>query len=463
MAVRRLSREDAAILRLESARVAGHTMKIIVLDPPHSRRRPGVEDLRRAIAPRLDSAPELRQRLAPTPLRIAPPAWVDDERFDISRHVRETRVDAPVTADALRAIVAASMRERLDRSRPLWTLDVVDPLADGGLALVWKLHHAMADGTAAMRIANRVLWDPDPEPPTPAPVPASDGPPVTAPGAGELLRAAALDRLQGVPPVLSSLRRSPAALQSRARDFGRLAGALVRELQPAAGRSPLDAPISHRRAVAFASAPLAELRAIEKAHGEGVTVNDVVLAVVGGALRRWLEHRHGPLPQMRVRVPVSLHAPSGQDASANRDSFMCLTLPLHEPDPARRLLAINAQTTERKRHRDPQVLDTFFRDLGHGSPALRRAAERLAATPRVFALSVSNIAGPPDRRYAAGCPMRSLSSLAEIGKHHALRATAISYAGRVSFGLCADPGAVQNPETMAAAIEYEVEALRRAA
>jgi diacylglycerol O-acyltransferase len=181
---------------------------------------------------------------------------------------------------------------------------------------------------------------------------------------------------------------------------------------------------------------------------------------VGGALRRWLEHRHGPLPDMRVRVPVSLHDPSGEDAAANRDSFMCLTLPLHEPDPARRLLAVNAQTKERKRHRDPQLLDDFFRDLGHGSRALRQVAERLAAAPRVFGLSVSNVPGPRDRMYVAGCPVRSLSSLSEIGEHHALRVAAISYAGTVTFGLCADPGAVEGVERMAAAIEDEVEALR---
>jgi WS/DGAT C-terminal domain len=163
---------------------------------------------------------------------------------------------------------------------------------------------------------------------------------------------------------------------------------------------------------------------------------------------------------MHVRVPVCLHDPSAQDAAANRDSFMCLTLPLDEPDPVRRLLAVNAQTRTRKRHRDPEVLDTFFSDLGHGSIALRRLAERLAATPRVFGLSVSNVPGPRDRMYDAGCPVRSLSSLSEIGEHHALRVAVISYAGTVTFGLCADPAAVDGVERMAAAIEDEVEALR---
>src|SRR5436190_2127763 len=390
MTPERLGREDVAILRLESGDVAGHTLKLLVLEPPVDGPRPGLREIRATVAARLAAAPELRRRLAPTPLRLAAPVWVDDQDFAIERHVRPVPPAGPVDERRLREIVADSMRERLDRAHPLWSLEVVEGLEDGGLALIWKLHHAMADGTASMRIGRDVLWD----------------------------------------------------------------------TEPVAHDSPLARRISGQREVAFSSAPLDRLRAIEKAHGEGVTVNDVVLAVVAGALRSWIERHHGPLPPLRVKVPVSLHdREAPDDHLANRDSFMCVTLPLGEPDPARRLLAINRQTSERKRDHDPEVIDELFRDLPRGSRSLERLAERLAASPRVFGLNVSNVPGPREPLYVAGCRVRSMESLAEIGQRHALRASAVSYAGTVYFGLCADPTVVDRLAYVARALEDEVEAL----
>ena len=122
----RLTREDMAILRLESGEVAGHTLKVLVLDPPPGGPRPGLEEIRATVASRLDAAPELRRCLAPTPLRLAAPVWVDDEDFDIARHVRPVPSAGPVTAPRLRRIIAEAMRERLDRTHPLWSLDVVE-------------------------------------------------------------------------------------------------------------------------------------------------------------------------------------------------------------------------------------------------------------------------------------------------------------------------------------------------
>src|SRR5215210_423944 len=191
MTLPRLTREDVAILRLEAGEVAGHTLKLLVVDPPAGGPRPGVEDIRAAVAARLGAAPELRRRLAPTPLGLAPPAWVDDGDFAIERHVRRVEEPEPVSAERLRAIVARAMRERLDRAHPLWSLDVVEYLEDGGLALIWKLHHAMADGTASMRIGREVLWDSEPGAHAPAATPWRPDP---APGPTGLLAAAVQER-----------------------------------------------------------------------------------------------------------------------------------------------------------------------------------------------------------------------------------------------------------------------------
>ena len=426
MSPERLSDEDARILALESERIAGHTCKVLVLDPPAGGPALDLARLRAHVSARLDAAPRLRQRLAPAALGLAGPAWVDDPDFDVARHVRRVPTRGQIDEAGLRAIVAGLMCERLDRAHPLWTLDLVAGLDGGGAALVWKLHHCLADGTASLRLGAAVLWDAAPataEPPDPEP-PVAAGRPVAAAGALRLL--------------------------------ARLPGTLVRELRREPGPSPLDRPLGTGRAIAVATAPLADLRRVGHAQPGHATVNDVILALVAGGLRAWME-RHGAAPhELRVKVPVSLHARDAHpDALANRDSYICVALPLDEADPVRRLRAINAATTECKRHHDAETLDALSGGLGHAPRPLARFAARVTASPRLFALCVSNVPGPAEDRFVAGARVARMLSLAEIGEHHALRVTALSYAGTVAFGLCADPAAVEDPGAVAAGIERE--------
>jgi diacylglycerol O-acyltransferase / wax synthase len=188
----------------------------------------------------------------------------------------------------------------------------------------------------------------------------------------------------------------------------------------------------------------------------------VVLALVAGALRRWAQH-HGARPhELRVQVPVSLHDRDAHPHDlGNRDSFLCLSLPLAEADPRARLGAIAAQTRERKREHDAQTIDELFGVLRHGPRPLARLAARLTGGPRAFALSVSNVPGPSQARWVAGWPVRELYSLAEIGQRHALRVTAISLAGTMGFGLCADPAAVEDLDALASGMEAEAAELAR--
>jgi diacylglycerol O-acyltransferase / wax synthase len=412
--------------------------------------------LRAHVAARLDAAPRLRQRLAPTPLGLAPPAWVDDAGFDVARHVRSASAPAPVDEARLRQVVAELMSERLDRAHPLWTLHLVEELEGGGCALVWKLHHCMADGTAALRLGAEALWDPELAGPSPV---ADAWRPAAAPSAPSLLAAALRDRAGG---ALGGARAvlSPRAWRAAAGGAARLPGTLARELGRARQDSPLDRRIGRRREVAFALVPLADLKRIEHAQPGHVTVNDVVLALVAGGLWRWIE-RHGAAPhELRVQVPVSLHDRDAHpDALANRDSFICVGLPLDEADPIVRLRRINAATQECKRDHDAETLDAFFHELRHAAPPLARFAARLASSPRAFALSVSNLPGPAEDRYLAGARIRQMLSVAEIGERHPLRITALSYAGEVGLGLCADPTAVEDLDALAAGIEREAAAL----
>jgi diacylglycerol O-acyltransferase / wax synthase len=443
--------------------VAGHTCKLLLLEPAPGAARPSPTALRAHVAARLDQAPRLRRRLALTPLGLAAPAWVDDAGFDLARHVRRAQTGPGlVDGGRLKEIVTAAMEERLDRSRPLWSLELVEELSGGGAALIWKLHHALADGTAAMRLADAVLWDPQPEP-SPAAPPRWK--PAPAPGAAGLLATAVRERAgAGARGVAAAARgaASPAAWRSAAGELRRLPGAVRRDLLPGGGPSPLDTRVSARRAVAFARASLEDLKRIEHSQPERTTVNDVVLALVGGALRRWAQ-RHGARPhELRVQVPVSLHDRDAHPHDlGNRDSFLCVSLPLEEADPQARLRTIAAQTRERKRQHDARTLDELFGVLRHGPRPLARLAGRLAASPGVFALSVSNVPGPSQPRWVAGWPVRELYSLAEIGQRHALRVMAISLAGSMGFGLCADPAAVEDLDALAAGIEAEAAELAR--
>ena len=418
MAAIPLSAEDRAILDLESGAVVGHTCKVVLLGAP----APGLEALRDSITRRTDAAPPLRWRLSGTAQQ---PAWVEEDHFDVRAHV--VAADEVRTGRELRERVARLFAERLDRERPLWRLDVVphapETSGPGGAALVWRIHHALADGTTAMRFADAVLWDADGQP--------ADGP--------------------------RRARHTAAADQDRRR--ARLAAFLRHEVALGAGRSPFDARIGSGREVAFANTPLRPLHDVAKRLC-GATVNDAVLATVAGSLRRWLQHHHGRLGGVRVKVPVSLH--HGDD-EGNRDSFFTLELPLGEPDPVARLRAIHRATAERKANHDAETLDRLMRELAVASPGLERFCRELEASPRTFALSVSNVPGPGGTLTVVGTPVEAVYSIAEIGERHALRIAVVSASGNLRFGFCSDPAIVHDLERLARGVESEVAALNAAA
>jgi WS/DGAT/MGAT family acyltransferase len=414
---RPLEDEDLAILALESVTIVGHVCKVIVTSGSLARDRV-VDRLRR----RLPLAPLLTCRLdSPDAGR----RWVPDESFDLDRHVSTVRPLGPLDRRGLLEMVAVVFEEHLDRTRPLWHITTVD-LDDGGTALVWRIHHALADGTAANRLADLLLWD--------------------DPRIGE-------GRLGDAPAVMTP----ELAAAHRADDIRRrlhLAGFLRREFGRQPGPSPFDGTIGRRREMAVASAPLADLH--HAAHEEGATVNDALLAVVAGALRQWLEVQHGRVEDLRARVPVSMHH-EGDDAS-NRDSCFFVSLPLHEEDPLERLRLVRRQTVVRKEARDAQELHQLHRELA-AVPQLRDLVERIECSPRRFAVCISNVPGPRQPVALLEQPVVELFGFAEVGEQHALRVTANSNADQLSLGFCADPALVPGVEAMAAAAEAEVTSL----
>ena len=312
-----LSAEDEAILRLESDTVVGHTCKVVRV----ARDLPDVDALRDRVASRLASVPELTRRLVRTDAGLL---WGPDEEFDLARHVGAPAPEA-APGTGLPDAVAGLFAQRLDRAHPLWRLDVVGG-EDGGGALVWRVHHALADGTTMMRFARALLWDPAP---------------------------AAEDAGRGT-------RQHRDAPGDDARRRRHLAGFFHREFARSLAVSPFDGQIGPRREVAFASTGLDDLRRVAKDLA-GATLNDAVLTTVAGGLRRWIEVHHGRLGVLRVKVPVSLHH-EGADAG-NRDSFFNVGVPLDEPDPVPRLRATREATSERKTADDAATMDRLLRTL----------------------------------------------------------------------------------------------------
>ncbi len=413
-----LAEADRAILALEGPTVAGHTCKVVLVGAGG----PGVEALRESIGARLEAAPALTRRLGGTE---AAPAWVPDPDFDLGDHVVQAGSGTPVPRAELRAEVARLFEARLDRSRPLWRIDAV-ALDDGSSALVWRLHHALADGTASMRLARAMLWDA---------VPAAE-------------------------PLPHQPRTTAGDEADERRRHAHLAAFVRREFARSAGRSPFDGRIGTRRQIAFASVSLDGLHDAGRALA-GATLNDSVLAVVAGALRAWVQHHHGDLGGVRVRVPVSLHH-EGDDAF-NRDSYFSVALPLNEPDPVARLRAVREATRVRKADHDAEEMDHLLRGLAGVSPKLSEFCERIEGSPRHFAVNVSNVPGPRTPVTVLGAPVLSMHSVAEIGERHALRITAVSMAGALCFGFCADPQIVDDVQAMADGVEHGAAELERLA
>jgi hypothetical protein len=407
--VRTLSDEDVAILELERGPVVGHTCKVLILERPID-----VEELRASLASRLDATPELSLRLQDEDGKLW---WARDDALDLREQVIADD-GPPLDGDGLRKAIAHLFEQRLDRSRPLWRIDLLGPLSDGSGALVWRIHHALADGTTAMRLGRDGLWN--------------EREVQTAPHAHHR---AGGEGEQHVQPLQMVAREVPHLWQE----------------------SPFDGKIDSKRSVAFATGDLDGLHRAAAAIC-GATVNDAVLTVVSGGLRRWLEATHCSVGPVRVKVPVSLHGAQhahGAEELGNRDSYFCLDLPLGPPDPALRLEAIHRATKARKEEHDAEWLDAVMHELGRASPRLRQFADQVLASPRSFALNVSNVPGPRGAVDVLRVPVRALYSIAEIGERHALRIAVVSLAGTVRFGLCADPTLLPDVEQLADAIEQE--------
>jgi diacylglycerol O-acyltransferase len=446
----RLSALDDSFLAVENASAHMHVGWAATFRPPEGRAAPRFTELRDHIESRLCRAPRYRQRIAQVPFGVNTPIWVDDERFDIDRHVRKSG------ASGFDELVDSCMSTQLRRDRPLWQICISDRLEDGSIGVVGKAHHCMVDGIAAVELAS-LLLDPTPDPP-PA---ESDGwLPRPSPGAARRLVGGVLDRvLEEASLALwpARLARSPSRILELAEPVSRARKALAESLRPSKPTEPLNQPITGARHLAWFHRPLADLKRIGRPLG--ASVNDVLLAVSAGGMRRFLKERdQDPVP-LKTMVPVNVRDGTGADELGNRISFVFVDLPCDEPDPIRRLQNVRLEMTERKEEGVPEGGDAAMAAIRYLPRTAQHALTRRIASPRTFNLTVSNIPGPREPMYMLGCELEAAYPVVPIADKHAVSVGMTTIRDQVCFGIYAASEPLPDSDRLAEAVDASIDEL----
>lgn len=442
----RLTSLDAGFYALESARAPMHLGWAAAFNrPPHA---PSFEAIRAHIGSRLGRAPRYRQRLLEVPFGLAEPVWVDDENFDVSRHVRRA------FEDDLGELVDRVMSVPLDRDRPLWELWIAERLADGRLGVVGKAHHALVDGVAAVELM-ALLLDATPalEPEVP-----QEWRPSKTPGARDLARSALRDRAaQTVTASRQALNvvRERGGLPDHAHQVLRCMRAIGHAAVPPAPPSPLNGRTAHARHLAWSSRPLGDLEAVERRFG--ATINDILLAASAGAVRELLLAHHEDAERLKAMVPVSVRA-SGE-RWGNRIAFLFPPLPCGEPDAVRRLSAVHEAMCARKRVHEAEAVDVVLRTLGRAPRLLRTLGARLITSPRLSNVTISNVPGPKVPLYLLGCRAEEAYPVVPLAAGHGISIGMTSLDGLACFGVYADGTRAAEADRLAVAIGEEIDEL----
>jgi WS/DGAT/MGAT family acyltransferase len=457
----RLTGLDSSFLHLERDAAHMHVAACAVFEgaaPTH-------EELLEMIESRLHLVPRYRQRLAFVPLDQGRPVWVDDPHFNVAYHVRHTALPEPGGEDQLMRLTGRVFSQALDRGRPLWELWLVEGLAADRFALLSKTHHALVDGVSGVDIM-AVLFDASPDPMPVAP-PDHQWVPKPLPSRAQLLADALKERAtvpgemaRGVRAVL----RGPRAVAERVGESLVALGGLAWKtgLQPAP-TSLFNVPIGPHRRFTWVRGSLDEYKAVKNALGG--TVNDVVLAVVAGALGRYMR-LHGEDTdgaELRAMIPVSIRADIDRGALGNRVAAMWAPLPVGITDPVERLAAISAVMREVKDSGQAVGAQVLTRLSGFAPTTIMSQAARLQARQRLFNLVVTNVPGPQQPLYLLGRKLEGLFPMVPLAQNTALGIAIMSYNGQLSFGLAGDYDALADIGTLADELRASIEELASAA
>jgi len=457
----RLSALDNTFLVIEGPNTLMHVAATGIFEAAPLARPDGSIDIERVsayVTSRLHRIPRYRQRLAYIPLEQHP-VWVDDERFNLHYHLRHTSLPRPGSERQLKRMVARINSQELDRGKPLWEAWIIEGLAGGRFAMVTKLHHCMIDGvsgvdllsvllnaTASTTIEEPARW-------IPRPVPS----PMT------LLRDEALQRI-GTPLRLAArLVREPRVVLAELRDDLAALWETLSSTLHLASDTPLNQPIGSHRRFDWLAMDLAEIGAVRARLGG--SLNDVVLAVMAGAVQRFLDRRGVTVEAIDFRafVPVSLRRADERGGFGNRVASWIVDLPIAERDPRKRLACVTEATTRLKGSRQARGAEILTELVDWTGSAVLSLAMRMAERAVAYNMVVTNIPGPPAPLYLLGARMLEIYPMVPLFVNQGLGVALFSYAGKLHWGFNADWDVVPDLHDFLADIETSFAELCHAA
>ena len=443
---------DATFLELEQADDSAlmHIGGALVFDPLPGGGTPPIGKLQGHLEQRLDRLPRYRQKLGvPRTGGLSWPSWESDQHFEIEAHVRHATLPSPGDEREFLDWTSDFYSHRLDRSRPLWEMVLLDGLADDRWVLVWKTHHCLADGVGSVDIVD-LLLDAEPAPHQPparhgAHVPAAvEAPHAWLPHPPEPVRQTAGAGLAAARAGAHALMHPREALE-RSRGVIDL---LVRDELIAAPRSSLNLPIGATRRIATVHVELQELQQVRSALGG--KVNDVVLCAATGALRELLLARGEDPPGqgLRAMVPVNIRREGDHGELGNKVSSLFVDLPVAEADPLRRYELVRAAADKHKAGGQALAAATLTGLTELAPPVLHASLARSLFAKRLFNVTITNVPASPRRLYAFGAAMVDVVPVVPLAAEHAVGIAVVSYAGGMTFGLCVDRATVPDLDVL---------------
>lgn len=458
--VRRLNGMDAVLLYSETPNLPNHTLKVAVIDGAHVSDL-NVDTVRRTLQRRLHLLDPLRYRLVDIPLRLHHPMWLENCEVDLEYHLQTVRVPAPGGRRQLDQVVGEIASTPLDRRRPLWRFYFAEGMAGQRYALICKIHHALADGVASANLLARMM---DAE--CSAQLERDDETECVSPSAADLLRAAFRDHVRQIAELPALVKDAVIGMRrlrrrSRERDLG--SQRLAKPLHTPA--TFLNHSVSPRRTFATATLSLEQTKQTSK--HLGATVNDLLLAIAGGALRELLLRSDGRADQAIVAsVPASTDK-SPERISGNEIGGMAVSLPVHVDDPLQRLELVSLSTKIAKENYELVGPDLFGRLLTYlpaaaAPPAFRWLAARDAHN-KLYNVPISNVAGPRQRGHFAGAPVSEIYSAGPLTPGCAINITVWSYVDQLNISVIADDQTLSDTHQATDAMVKAFAEIRRAA
>lgn len=402
----------------------------------------------RAIEPRLDLMPRYRQKLAHVPLNLDTPVWVDDPDFDIHNHLVRASLPAPGGDRQLQNFVGRAFTRQLDRRRPLWEMTIIEGLPDGRWALLIKTHHALVDGISALELVT-LLLDIDPEPPVTG---VSSWVARDPPSPLDLLLDSMRRRLSLPRRLLGAARgvvENPSQVGGALRAAAGGLAMMAKRVRPGGARSAINGPNGPARIYQMQRFALEDLRTVR--NGLGGTINDVVLAVVSGGLRRFLLARgHDPASaQLRALCPVSRRDDSARSALGNRLAMLIVNLPLHVEDPGERMAEVRDEMDHLKARGQAVGADVLLNLAALAPPMLYGVVARQSLKQLGVNLVVTNVPGPQFPLYCQGARLVEAFPIAFLYENQQVAIAVFSYCGALTFGFLADAGGLPDLEVLA--------------